>query len=113
MRSPKAIQVLLATTTRVAPEPLALSLLLVALLTSANAVGMINAAPTPCATRAPISSPGDDTSPVWSPDGTKIAWVTDRTGNREVYVMDADTGSNPVNVSANPAIDRNPVWAPR
>jgi Tol biopolymer transport system component len=29
-------------------------------------------------------------SPLWSPDGRKIAFVGDRDGNAEVYVMNAD-----------------------
>jgi hypothetical protein len=45
---------------------------------------------------------------VWSPDGTKIAFVTDRDDNREIYVMNAD-GSNPVNLTNNPASEF--LWA--
>jgi Tol biopolymer transport system component len=32
----------------------------------------------------------DDASPAWSPDGEKIAFVSNRDGNPEIYVMDAD-----------------------
>ena len=31
-----------------------------------------------------------DIQPAWSPDGTKIAFVSNRDENREIYVMDAD-----------------------
>jgi Tol biopolymer transport system component len=32
-------------------------------------------------------------SPTWSPDGSQIAFLTDRTGQWEIWVMNAD-GSN-------------------
>jgi TolB protein len=47
----------------------------------------------------------------WSPDGRKIAFVTKRDGNFEVYVMDAD-GSGQRNLTRNPAPDRSPIWSP-
>ncbi|MEN6478482.1 MAG: hypothetical protein ABFD20_02445 [Anaerolineales bacterium] len=53
----------------------------------------------------------NDTSPVWSPDGKRIAFVSDRDGNREVYVMSAD-GSSQLNLTRNPAEDWNPCWSP-
>src|SRR5213082_3058241 len=38
------------------------------------------------------NNPADDILPAWSPDGTKIAWSTNRPGgsNYEIYVMNAD-----------------------
>jgi TolB protein len=36
----------------------------------------------------------NNASPAWSPDGSSIAFVTDRTGRWEIWVMNAD-GSNP------------------
>jgi Tol biopolymer transport system component len=55
--------------------------------------------------------PGADWGPAWSPDGTKIAFVSDRDGNWEIYVMGAD-GSNPVNLSRDPGQDLLPKWSP-
>jgi hypothetical protein len=48
--------------------------------------------------------------PAWSPDGTKIAFMTDRDNfNLEVYVMNAD-GSGQTNLSQNAAFDFDPDW---
>jgi len=41
----------------------------------------------------------------------KIAFVTIRDGNEEIYVMD-DDGSNPRNITQNPANDNEPSWSP-
>jgi Tol biopolymer transport system component len=41
----------------------------------------------------------------------RIAFASTRDGNWEIYVMDAD-GSNPVNLTENPAQDRAPAWSP-
>jgi Tol biopolymer transport system component len=55
--------------------------------------------------------PAIDNNPVWSPDGTKIAFVSDRDGNSEIYVMDAD-GRHLINVTQNDANDYAPLWSP-
>jgi Tol biopolymer transport system component len=47
--------------------------------------------------------------PVWSPDGTKIAFVTDRDHNSEIYVMNAD-GSNQMRLTNLSAEDITPDW---
>lgn len=44
-------------------------------------------------------------------DDTKIAFTSERDGNREIYVMDAD-GGNPVNLTHNKAKDNSPSWSP-
>jgi hypothetical protein len=50
-------------------------------------------------------------APVWSPDGRRIAFVSDRDGNREIYVMSA-SGSNPQNLTRHDAEDWTPAWSP-
>ena len=45
-----------------------------------------------------------DAQPAWSPDGTKIAFVSDRDGNADIYVMNAD-GSGPVNITNHAGAD--------
>jgi Tol biopolymer transport system component len=52
-----------------------------------------------------------DEAPVWSPDGTRIAFESMRDGNSEIYVMGAD-GSKQVNLTGNPAHDHAPAWSP-
>jgi uncharacterized protein len=55
---------------------------------------------------------GNDFSPEWSPDGSRIAFRTDRDGNHEIYVMEAD-GSDAVNLTRTPdAEERSPAWSP-
>lgn len=53
----------------------------------------------------------NDTAPAISPDGRRIAFVSDRDGNREIYVMNAD-GSDQQNLTRNPAEDWTPSWSP-
>jgi len=48
---------------------------------------------------------------VWSPDDRRIAFASDRDGNSEIYVMNAD-GSNAVRLTYNDATDRYPGWSP-
>jgi Tol biopolymer transport system component len=52
-----------------------------------------------------------DYNPTWSPDGTKIAFHSDRDGNFEIYVMNAD-GSEQTRLTNNPADDIGPAWRP-
>jgi dipeptidyl aminopeptidase/acylaminoacyl peptidase len=58
------------------------------------------------------SSKAFDGDPSWSPDGTKIAFTSERdNGDREIYVMNAD-GSNPTRLTTSPGFDENPSWSP-
>lgn len=57
-------------------------------------------------------NPASDQNPSWSPDGTKIAFESDRDDFfREIYVMDAD-GSNVVRRTDDDAYDGRPAWSP-
>ena len=56
----------------------------------------------------------NELSPVWSPDGERIAFASDRKGNFEqfdIYVMDAD-GGNEQRLTNNRFINGNPSWSP-
>jgi Tol biopolymer transport system component len=48
------------------------------------------------------NNPADDGVPSWSPDGRRIAFVSNRDGNLEIYVMNAD-GSGVTRLTNNPA----------
>ena len=56
--------------------------------------------------------PVDDMDPAWSPDGTKIAFVSNRNdGVYQVYVMDAD-GNNQIRLTDGPREKEDPDWSP-
>jgi Tol biopolymer transport system component len=50
-------------------------------------------------------------APTWSPDGSQIAYVSDRDGNPDIWVMNSD-GSDQVNISNHKAKDHSPAWSP-
>ena len=52
-----------------------------------------------------------DYIPDWSPDGSKIAFTSERDRNSEIYVIDAD-GGNPINLTQNSALDEVAAWSP-
>ena len=52
-----------------------------------------------------------DSDPAWSPDGQRIAFSSDRDGNWEIYVMNAD-GSGLVRLTDNDAYLDSPAWSP-
>jgi Tol biopolymer transport system component len=49
--------------------------------------------------------------PAWSPDGTRIAFSSNRTGSFDLYAMAAD-GTGTRRLTATPAEDRHPSWSP-
>jgi Tol biopolymer transport system component len=56
------------------------------------------------------STSRDVQTPAWSPDGRKLAFVSRRDGNSEIYVMNAD-GSEQENLTRQPANDSHPSWS--
>jgi hypothetical protein len=49
--------------------------------------------------------------PYWSPDGSRIVFQSNRTGNFQIYVMNAD-GSDPVRLTNHHGNDYYPSWGP-
>jgi Tol biopolymer transport system component len=63
-------------------------------------------------TRLSLPAPATDYNPAWSPDGTKIAFVSERDGNPELYLMNAD-GSNQTRLTNTPTVNEDhPDWQP-
>jgi dipeptidyl aminopeptidase/acylaminoacyl peptidase len=54
---------------------------------------------------------GSATEPAFSPDGSRIAFVSQRDGNGEVYVMNAD-GTGSTRVTNDPLTDGRPTFTP-
>lgn len=63
----------------------------------------------------------EDYSPAWSPDGSKIAFVSNRTAepdassNSDIWLVDPGTPydqQEPVRVTTNPGSDGSPIWHP-
>jgi Tol biopolymer transport system component len=61
-------------------------------------------------TRLTTNSALDDDA-AWSADGSRIAFVSERDGNREIYVMNAD-GSGQSRLTTSSGTDTRPAWSP-
>jgi hypothetical protein len=57
------------------------------------------------------TNPAADFDPTWSPDGMQIAFRSQRDGNDEIYVMNAD-GTCQINLTNEPLADWSPSWSP-
>ncbi len=58
-----------------------------------------------------LSTPGRDMHPQWSPDGTRIAFYSDRDGGHAIYVA-AAWGGPTLLLTPNPNVDSYPHWGP-
>jgi len=52
-----------------------------------------------------------DLSPSWSPNGTRIAFASDRMGSNDIYVMSAN-GSDVMKATQMKSNENHPTWAP-
>lgn len=59
----------------------------------------------------PLTAAGSNEDPAWSPDGTRIAFVSNRAGPFDVYVMDAD-GSDQTRITFEAVDAHHPAWSP-
>ncbi|MGH2712242.1 MAG: phosphodiester glycosidase family protein, partial [Actinomycetota bacterium] len=56
-------------------------------------------------------APGYDAAPAWSPSGAQIAFVSDRSGSPQLYIMDA-SGVTETQLTFDPCWASNPSWSP-
>ena len=54
---------------------------------------------------------GVESFPTWSPDGGRIAYVSDQSGNDDIWVVPAAGGASR-NFTDHPGSDTEPVWSP-
>lgn len=57
------------------------------------------------------TDPSDDAMPAISPDGTKLAFASNRAGNWDIYIMPA-RGGKAVQLTSDSADETSPSWAP-
>lgn len=57
------------------------------------------------------NNPAADESPAWSPDGTRIAFTSDRSGHTDIYAMNAD-GSNVSRLTDDRGFEGFFSWSP-
>ncbi|MCK4871941.1 MAG: PD40 domain-containing protein [Phycisphaerales bacterium] len=57
------------------------------------------------------ADPAQDVMPVFSPDGRRIAFASDRSGNWDIWVM-STTGGQPMQVTADGSQELHPSWSP-
>lgn len=57
-----------------------------------------------------VAGLGADYTPVWSPDGTQMLFVSDRDGDAEIFIRSA--GGGEIQLTHNTADDAHPSWSP-
>ena len=57
------------------------------------------------------TDPGLDLRPAWSPDSTKLAFYSGRSGNDDIWTINVD-GNEETQLTDDPAKDRRPAWSP-
>jgi len=60
---------------------------------------------------ARLTTDPSDTAPAWSPDGKRVAFISARSGNWELYVIGA-SGGKETRLTDNRAVDVAPTWSP-
>ena len=53
-----------------------------------------------------------DYEPAWSVEGERLAFVSERTGNLDIFVSLAEKDAFATRLTMSPAVDTNPAWSP-
>lgn len=64
-----------------------------------------------CSNLVPVSQYYNAWDPAWSPNGTQIVFTSDKSGNADIWIMNAD-GSNPKQITTDSNTDWDPAWSP-
>ncbi|MDX1503764.1 MAG: winged helix-turn-helix domain-containing protein, partial [Thermoanaerobaculia bacterium] len=69
-------------------------------------------APRVVSTTRLTADPGLDDTPSWSPDGSRVAYASDRLGQMDIWVRQVGTGDPVVLTHDHAGYDGNPAWSP-
>lgn len=58
-----------------------------------------------------LTTGGSDGQPAWSPNGQRIAYISQDDGNFEIYIINRD-GTGKIRLTDSPSSDGLPVWSP-
>lgn len=70
---------------------------------------LLQATPTLLGAFVVLSDQGD-MDPVFSPDGTEVAFTSVRTGQKEIFVVDSDTGASSRQITHHAGESYHPAW---
>ncbi|MEP7293996.1 MAG: hypothetical protein ABI835_19575, partial [Chloroflexota bacterium] len=51
-------------------------------------------------------------APVWSPDGTRMAYIVQTSGVTDIFLIGVDDGSTPRRVTSDRTFEASPAWRP-
>ncbi len=66
--------------------------------------------PTAGGTPRRLTAGPSDTSPAWSPDGSRIAFMSTRTGQPQIWTM-SPTGANQARITWTNTAEKDPAWS--
>ena len=52
-----------------------------------------------------------DGDPTWSPDGSKIAFMSSRSGKAQIWTMNAATGLSQTRITHTTTEEKHPMWS--